>query len=109
MQIIQAIALYSDGYLCLQLSPDCRYLQTKITFEIGKEKFTCCGNRLLHPGYTSVMPWQALASDEELPTFERGQLLGINEVLLNQRVSQTFQLICVSFSNVYLFCHAFHW
>lgn len=71
-----------DIHLCcfLQLSPDCRYLQTTVTMEIGAEIFTCTGKVLLDPGYTTMMTWQALTSDEDLPPFERGQICQISEV-----------------------------
>ncbi|MEW8341972.1 MAG: DNA topoisomerase [Candidatus Thiodiazotropha taylori] len=63
-----------------QLSPDCRYLQTTVFFEIGAEKFSYTGKQLIDPGYTSVMPWQALTSDEKMPEFKREQICPVNDV-----------------------------
>ncbi len=63
-----------------QVSPDCKYLQTTVTFEIGKEIFTAVGKRLLSPGYTSVMTWQAIPSDENIPACSVGEECNIDEV-----------------------------
>ena len=66
--------------IVLQVSPDCKYLQTTVTFEIGKEVFTAGGKRLLSPGYTSVMSWQAIPSDENIPSCTVGEEYNIAEV-----------------------------
>ena len=67
-------------FIYFQLSPDCRYLQTTVFFEIGAEQFSYTGKQLIDPGYTSVMPWQALTSDEKMPEFKREQICPINDV-----------------------------
>lgn len=66
----------------LQISPDCKYLQTTVYFEVGGEHFTFTGKQLIDPGYTSVMTWQALTSDEKVPDFKREQQCPINDVSL---------------------------
>ena len=63
-----------------QVSPDCKYLQTTVTFEIGKEVFSAVGKRLLSPGYTSVMSWQAIPNDENIPPCTVGEEYNISEV-----------------------------
>ena len=55
-------------------------MQTTVYFDIGSEKFSCTGKVLLEPGFTTVMPWQALADDEEMPTLQRDEKLPLNEV-----------------------------
>lgn len=67
-------------YVLFQLSPNCQYLQTTIYFEIGPEKFSCSGKILQEPGFTEIMPWLALASDEEIPLLSKNTLLDIEEV-----------------------------
>ena len=65
------------------MSPDCIYLQTVVTFEIGKEKkeiFTCTGKTLVSAGYTGVMTWQAIAADESVPQFKKGDICDLNDV-----------------------------
>jgi len=67
--------------LFLQVSSDCRYLQTNVVFEVGGEIFTCSGKTVVDPGYTAVMSWQAIPPDEDLPsTCEVGQVCSIKEV-----------------------------
>lgn len=73
--------LYS--YCLFQLSPDCRYLQTTVLFEIGTEKFSYTGKQLIDPGYTIVMPWQALSSDEKMPEFKREQICPVSDVSIS--------------------------
>jgi DNA topoisomerase-3 len=63
----------------LQLSPDCRYLQTTITFEVAGESFTCSGKTVIDPGFTSVMSWQAIPAEESLPACEIGQVWNFKE------------------------------
>jgi len=65
----------------LQVSSDCRYLLTSIVFEVGGEIFTCTGKTVVDPGYTSVMTWQAIPPEEDLPSsFDIGQVCSIKEV-----------------------------
>ncbi len=74
-------------YFIHQVSPDCKYLQTTVSFEVGQETFTCTGKTLLSPGFTSVMTWQAIPSDESLPACSAGDECSINEVRLSVRLS----------------------
>ena len=69
-----------DYPLYFQLSPDCKYLQTTVYFELAGEKFLYQGKQLLAAGYTGVMPWQALTSDEVVPNFRREQMCPVNDV-----------------------------
>ncbi len=63
-----------------QLSPDCKYLQTTVLFEVGPEMFSCTGKTLINPGYTSVMTWQQIAAEESMPQFTVGDVCSIHEV-----------------------------
>lgn len=55
-------------------------MQTTVYFDIGKEKFLCTGKILTDPGYTSVMTWQAISDDEDIPPFTKGQTCNIADV-----------------------------
>jgi hypothetical protein len=63
-----------------QISPDCRYMLTTVTFEIGDERFSCSGKRLLVEGFTGVTPWQAITQDETMPTFNIDDLFPLQDV-----------------------------
>lgn len=64
------------------VSPDSKYLQTTVNFVIGKECFTCSGKTVTDPGFTTVMSWQAVASDAQLPPFVKGEICEITEIKL---------------------------
>jgi len=64
-----------------QVSADCRYLLTSVVFEVGGEIFTCTGKTVVDPGYTAIMPWQAIPPDEALSSScEARQVCSIKEV-----------------------------
>ena len=62
------------------MSPDCRYLQTTVYFTIGEEHFSTTGKTLIDAGYTRVVQWQALAADETVPDFKKGDVCSVTEV-----------------------------
>jgi DNA topoisomerase-3 len=64
----------------VQVSRDCRYLSTKVAFEVGTETFTCTGKTLLDPGYTTIMHWQAFGKNETVPPFTEGDMAKIQDV-----------------------------
>ena len=37
----------------------------------------------IHPGFTSVLTWQAIAAEENLPACTKGEQLSINEVRMH--------------------------
>ncbi|XP_041366537.1 DNA topoisomerase 3-beta-1-like [Gigantopelta aegis] len=76
---------YITRHFIATLSPDCTYLQTTVSFEIGAEKFSCTGKTLLDPGYTSVMEWQAITSDEVMPIFNKEQIVPVDSVRLVEK------------------------
>jgi DNA topoisomerase-3 len=55
-------------------------LQTVVSFEVGGEHFTFSGKQLIDPGYTALMTWQALSSDEKVPDLKREQQCPVNDV-----------------------------
>eukprot|EP00897_Mesotaenium_endlicherianum_P000232 jgi/Mesen1/10209/ME000077S09546 len=65
------------------VSPDCRYVQTKVVLTAGGEQFSCSGHRTVFAGYTAVMPWLAMA-DEGLPPFAEGEVVPLLQVELHQ-------------------------
>ena len=42
------------------VSYNCKYATTTVNLKIGAEKFTFSGKKLIDPGFTAVMTWQAL-------------------------------------------------
>lgn len=44
------------------------------------EIFTANGHSLLDLGYTSILPWQALGSNDTLPRFTASEKVNIQEV-----------------------------
>jgi DNA topoisomerase-3 len=66
----------------VQVSRDCKYLSTTVTFKVGSETFTCVGKTLLDPGYTTIMHWQAFGKNETVPTFAEGEMARIQDVSL---------------------------
>jgi DNA topoisomerase-3 len=62
------------------VSPDCKYKQTTVSFDLGPEKFSLTGKVILSPGFTTVMHWQAISSDESMPTFKVGDKCPVHEV-----------------------------
>jgi len=48
-------------------------------FEVGNECFSFVGKTVLDPGFTSLMPWQAIPEEESLPVCEVGQKCAIKE------------------------------
>jgi DNA topoisomerase-3 len=51
-----------------------------VYFDVGPEHFSFTGKQLLDPGYTGVMTWQALTSDEKVPDFKKDDLCPVNDV-----------------------------
>jgi len=55
-------------------------MQTTVFFEVGGEQFSFTGKQLMDPGFTGVMTWQAITSDERVPDFRAEQLCPIQDV-----------------------------
>lgn len=49
---------------------------------MGPEKFSCVTNKLVDPGYTKVMTWQAFGKDDIAQTFKQGDSVKISEYKL---------------------------
>ncbi|TRY93577.1 hypothetical protein DNTS_005181 [Danionella cerebrum] len=76
---------YITRHFIATVSPDCKYLQTTISFSIATENFTCSGKTLISAGYTEVMPWQGVAQEEALPACERGDVFTVDEIKLLEK------------------------
>ncbi|XP_050292586.1 DNA topoisomerase 3-beta isoform X1 [Quercus robur] len=63
------------------VSPDCKYLRTKVKFSIGGECFHCTGQRVIDEGFTSIMPWLAV-TERNLPRFTKGEKIEASKVEL---------------------------
>ncbi|GMN59693.1 hypothetical protein TIFTF001_028789 [Ficus carica] len=72
---------YVCQYFIGTLSPDCKYLRTKVEFSIGGESFHCVGHRILEKGFTSIMPWLAV-NEKNLPQFTKGEKIEVVRVEL---------------------------
>lgn len=66
------------------ISKDCKYLSTTATLSIGDEIFTVSGKTLLDPGYTTIMPWQALGKNEIVPDFNVNETLPISDAKIGE-------------------------
>lgn len=63
-----------------QLSRDCKYISTTTTLVAESETFTFVGDIVVDPGYTLVMPWQAIAKNKISPNFAVGDNVPIHSV-----------------------------
>uniref|UniRef100_A0A2P2LI91 DNA topoisomerase n=1 Tax=Rhizophora mucronata TaxID=61149 RepID=A0A2P2LI91_RHIMU len=72
-------------YICQHfiatVSPDCKYLRTRIKFSIGGEFFHCTGQRVIAKGFTSIMPWLEI-NEKNLPQFAKGDKIEVSKVEL---------------------------
>lgn len=71
---------YYRIFFTVQVSEDCKYLQTTVTIDIGREKFTCSGKTLTSAGYTQAMTWQGFGTDEKLPDISSGDVCVVDDV-----------------------------
>jgi len=67
------------------LSPDIKYEQVSISIEIGDEKFNRTGNTVISPGFSEIIPWQAMDNDLNIPNVRQGDNLNICEARLAER------------------------
>ncbi|CAL8083707.1 unnamed protein product [Prunus armeniaca] len=74
-------------YICTHfigtVSPDCKYVRTRVEFSIGGEFFHCVGHRVLVKGFTSIMPWLAV-TEKNLPQFTKGEKIEVSQVDLHE-------------------------
>lgn len=73
------------------ISPNMKYSQQNVELEIGSDKFTLVGKKLISPGFASVMPWllndYAEEEDENLDgvvEFLKGDSFPIHSALLKK-------------------------
>ena len=69
------------------ISYDCKYLQTTVKFAVDLETFSFSGKTVTSPGFTSVMHWQAISSDERMPQCHKDDVYEIVEVKLEERLT----------------------
>ncbi len=68
------------------VSYNCKYLSTVVSLRIGSENFSFSGKKLLDPGFTGVMTWQALTDEESVPQqLAAGDALTVKDVRLSER------------------------
>ncbi|XP_058093481.1 DNA topoisomerase 3-beta isoform X2 [Magnolia sinica] len=61
------------------VSPDCKYLRTKVELSAGGESFNCIGLQVIDEGFTSIMPWMAV-NEKNLPQFSKGERIKISKI-----------------------------
>ncbi|XP_055337807.1 DNA topoisomerase 3-beta-1-like [Paramacrobiotus metropolitanus] len=75
-------------YICCHflatIMPDCVYTETTATIMLGQEEFRIVATKLIDPGFTSVLPWQAVGSSAMLDIKEK-MVLKVEEVKLIER------------------------
>ncbi len=67
------------------VSYNCKYMATTLSISVGEEAFSFCGKKLLEPGFTAVMTWQALTEEESVPKLNKGDELPVKELKLSER------------------------
>lgn len=68
--------------------PSSIFLYPAIQFKKAHKFTTSCsfsGKKLIEPGFTSVMTWQALSDEESVPKLNKGDVLKIKEVKLAEK------------------------
>ncbi|KDP32568.1 hypothetical protein JCGZ_13118 [Jatropha curcas] len=61
------------------VSPDCKYVRTKVEFSVAGEFFHCIGQHVTVEGFTSIMPW-LVVSEKNLPQFKKGEKVEVSKV-----------------------------
>ncbi|XP_043806934.1 DNA topoisomerase 3-beta isoform X3 [Manihot esculenta] len=70
---------YVCQHFIASVSPDCKYVRTKVEFSVGGEFFHCIGKRVTVEGFTCIMPWLAV-SEKNLPQFTIGEKIEVSKV-----------------------------
>ncbi|VDM39558.1 unnamed protein product [Toxocara canis] len=78
---------YITQHFIATLMKPCTYLITTVRISVGTEVFTISGKKLLEPGFTSILTWQGIADDAELPDFQIGDSLSIKEAKIVERAT----------------------
>ena len=52
---------------------------------IGDEEFSFSGKKVVDPGFTAIMTWQAIPPEENFPQLKERDSLAIKEVKLSER------------------------
>uniref|UniRef100_A0A914CBZ5 DNA topoisomerase n=1 Tax=Acrobeloides nanus TaxID=290746 RepID=A0A914CBZ5_9BILA len=76
---------YITQHFIATVMKPCRYESITVRFLINNEEFTLQTRKVIDPGFTSVMSWQAI-DDTEVPTsFSKGQSYPIREIKIVER------------------------
>jgi DNA topoisomerase IA len=67
------------SFVIFQLSPDAKYKEMTVTFDIGGEEFETTGKRVIDPGFTEMMTWKQVEGKEMLE-LKKGDVLQIGQV-----------------------------
>lgn len=72
-------------FILFQVSPDCIYEETTVSFDASNESFSLSGKNVIEPGFTSIMPWKRVSNDEPIPSFTTNEIFTIEDVKLDER------------------------
>mmetsp|Transcript_30608 Transcript_30608/g.54729 ORF Transcript_30608/g.54729 Transcript_30608/m.54729 type:complete len:860 (+) Transcript_30608:77-2656(+) len=61
------------------VSKDCKFLQTKVKFDINSEKFTLSGRKVIDPGFTQIQRDGGM-DDVTIPDFKVGESIPVSKV-----------------------------
>uniref|UniRef100_F1KW18 DNA topoisomerase n=1 Tax=Ascaris suum TaxID=6253 RepID=F1KW18_ASCSU len=78
---------YVTQHFIATLMRPCTYLVTTAKICFGEEVFTISGKRLLDAGFTSILTWQAIGEDTELPELRRGDFLSLKDARIVERAT----------------------
>jgi DNA topoisomerase-3 len=66
----------------------CKYVTTTLKLSAGEEKFSISSKRVIDPGFTQILTWQAVGEGEtSLEKFTKGSKLEIKSVELIERLT----------------------
>lgn len=86
---------YIARHFIATISPDCKYMQTSVRFNVNGEEFGCEGKTMKYPGFTSVMYWLAIQPEESLPRLQVGEC-EINGIKLAEKLTNPPDLLTES-------------
>jgi DNA topoisomerase-3 len=72
---------YVCRHFIASVSPDCKFIKSKVTIDLHGESFSVSGKILEDPGWTAIMPGSGI-KEEKVPDVQQGDELHMSEVKL---------------------------
>jgi DNA topoisomerase-3 len=63
----------------------CKYTTLTVKFNVAGETFSVQSRKVIDPGFTAVMTWQAVSEEESFDALRKGQTLNVKEAKLAER------------------------